>query len=159
MLLKPEVPGPSRSWSPAPAAPSISVDLRTRLHHGGYLHRKNRRARLSWAKAPWRCDWRRPGQRSTTRARAEALPVGDPAVRWCWPVQERQVRRRRSSAGSTGAWDTESMAPKYMRRAHFKACYSVTVAANFLPYCDHSPGKSSPQRSPPYPHRLKHWVV
>ena len=52
----PEVPGPSRSWSPAPAAPSISVDLRTRLHRGGYLRRKNRRARLSWAKAPWRCD-------------------------------------------------------------------------------------------------------
>ena len=62
---------------------------------------------------------RRLGQRFTTRARAKALPAGDPAIRWYWAVQERQVRRRHLSAGSTGAWDTESMAPKYLRRAHF----------------------------------------
>jgi len=30
----PEVPGPSRSWSPAPAAPSSPLDLRTHLHAG-----------------------------------------------------------------------------------------------------------------------------
>ena len=52
----PEVPGPSRSWSPAPAAPSSPLDLRTRLYRRGYLRRKHRRARLSRAKAPWRCD-------------------------------------------------------------------------------------------------------
>ena len=50
----PEVPGPSRSWSPAPAAPSSPLDLCTRLHRRGYLRRKHRRARLSWAKAQWR---------------------------------------------------------------------------------------------------------
>ena len=32
----PEVLGPSRSWSPAPAAPSIPRDLRTHLHRRGY---------------------------------------------------------------------------------------------------------------------------
>ena len=52
----PEVLGPSRSWSPAPAAPSIPRDLRTHLHRRGYLRRKYTRARLSWAKARWRCD-------------------------------------------------------------------------------------------------------
>ena len=50
----PEVLGPSRSWSPAPAAPSSPLDLCTRLHRRGYLRRKHRRARLSWAKAQWR---------------------------------------------------------------------------------------------------------
>ena len=50
----PEVLGPSRSWSPAPAAPSIPRDLRTHLHRRGYLRRKYTRARLSWAS---RLDW------------------------------------------------------------------------------------------------------
>ena len=146
----PEVPGPSRSWSPAPAAPSSPLDLRTRLYRRGYLRRKDRRARLSWAKAPWRCD-RGAQANDLLPARAEALPAGDPAVRWCWAVQDRQVRRRPSSAGSTGAWDAESMAPKYMRRAHFKACCSVTVAQGFFPYAHHGRGKAAPSVPPHIP--------
>ena len=91
---------------------------------------------------------RRLGQRFTTLARAEALPAGEPAVRWCWAVQDRQVRRRPSSAGSTGTWDTESKAPKYMRRAHFKACYCVTISANFFSYSGHGRGKAAPSDPP-----------
>ena len=88
----PEVPGPSRSWSPAPAAPSSPLDLRTRLYRRGYLRRKDRRARLSWAKAPWRCD--RGAQAN------DLLPARAP--RPCRPVTRRSVGAGPSRTGRSG---------------------------------------------------------
>ena len=73
----PEVPGPSRSWSPAPSAPSSPLDLRTRLHRRGYLRRNviGGAIRLHSGRCP-------PVAVALSAAEHQAMP-GRP-----WPLQQ-----------------------------------------------------------------------
>ena len=77
MTSNPEVPGPSRSWSPAPSAPSSPLDLRTRLHRRGYLRRNviGGAIRLHSGRCP-------PVAVALSAAEHQAMP-GRP-----WPLQQ-----------------------------------------------------------------------